>query len=579
MRLSTLLVTAIGLGIVGQPPSKDPSPAATNVEVKDEKLRQELLRRMQADQEARKPMMALMQQHQEAGPEQIKNMNLPAVKHMNKIDRDNTDRMKEIVKRFGWPGKSLVGKDGANAAWILVQHADHDRPFQKRCLGLLHPAVKNGEATGEQLAYLTDRVRIGENKKQVYGTQFRFVDGKLQPYPIEDEANVDRRRKAVGLSTLADYLKFSHWLLEQAAKPANASHPGTVGSPGVATTAAQLVLSVKRWHGEYTSKDAAGGVETTPVSGAIDSVRADGTGLKEVVSLGKNTDYPTVSPDGRWLYFQSNASGHSQVYRCRPGGTGVTNLTAGARLGPQWQDAYGYSLSRDGTKLLYTVHDGHTGQVAMANADGSQPRLIAPKVGYIYMAALSPHNHRVVCSGPARGYCLLLITLESGKVIELTPHHPDSFVPQFTPDGKTIVFIRRDGDVYRVDADGRNLRRLTVGNRHVEFRLSTHDQHGSSDAPQVSPDGRRIAFVSEKSGVANVSVMRIDGSQQRQLTSRKEPCGRVQWSPDGEQLAFVSFVGKYPQLFTVAARGGEPRQLTRLDGAVYFVAWSRPTRP
>jgi hypothetical protein len=126
--------------------------------------------------------------------------------------------MKQIVKQFGWPGKSLVGADGAQAAWILVQHADHDRPFQTQCLELLKGAVKKGEATGDQLAYLTDRVRVGEKKKQVYGTQLHWVKGKLQPQPIEDEANVDKRRKEVGLSSLADYLKFTQQVLEQAAK-------------------------------------------------------------------------------------------------------------------------------------------------------------------------------------------------------------------------------------------------------------------------------------------------------------------------------------------------------------------------
>src|SRR5207253_653374 len=138
------------------------------------------------------------------------------------------------------------------------------------------------------------------------------------------------------------------------------------------------------------------------------SVKADGTGLTKVVGLGKNTDNPTVSPDGRWVYFQSNATGRSQIYRCRPDGSGVTNLMEGDRLGKQWKDAFGYFLSADGTKLLYTVHDGSTGRVALADADGSGPRFIAPELGYTYMAGLSPGNDRVVFSGPARGYRLLL---------------------------------------------------------------------------------------------------------------------------------------------------------------------------
>jgi hypothetical protein len=345
------------------------------------------------------------------------------------------------------------------------------------------------------------------------------------------------------------------------------------GKPDDTPVPGELLFSVKRWQGDYASKDVPGGVVTTPVVGAVHSVRADGTGLRKVVALGKNTDYPTASPDGRWVYFQSNATGRSQIYRCRPDGSGVVNLTAGHRLGKRWRDAYGYSLSADGTKLLYTVHDGDTGRVALANADGSGPRLIAPELGYTYMAALSPTNDRVVFSGPARGYRLLLAALPDGKPVELTPDHPECFVPQFTPDGKTVVFIRRDGDVYRVDGDGRNLRRLTEGNRHVEFRLSPEDKHGSTDGPHVSADGKRIAYVAARDGVANVWVMDIDGRRQRQLTFRKTPCGRARWSPDGRHVAFVSFEGKYPQLFVVAAGGGEPRQLTRLDGAVYFVNW------
>ncbi|MBI1916892.1 MAG: PD40 domain-containing protein [Planctomycetes bacterium] len=339
----------------------------------------------------------------------------------------------------------------------------------------------------------------------------------------------------------------------------------------------ELVFSAKTWVGDYASKDVPGGVETTPVVGAIYSVKDDGTGLKKVVALGKNTDNPTFSPDGHSVYFQSNASGRSQIYRCRAEGSGVVNLTQGDKLGKKWRDAFGYFLSADGTKLLYTVHDGSTGHVALANADGSEPRLIAPELGYIYMAALSPTNDRIVFSGPARGYRLLLVTLPGGKPLELTPDHPECFVPQFTPDGKTIVFIRRDGDVYRVDANGRNFQRLTKGNRHVEFRLSAKDQHGSSDGPHVSPDGKRIAYVAVKDGIPNVCVMNVDGREQRQITFRKTACGRVRWSPDGRQIAFVSFEGKYPQLFVVAANGGVPRQLTRLNAGVYLVNW-KPER-
>src|SRR5438552_18381273 len=84
---------------------------------------------------------------------------------------------------------------------------------------------------------------------------------------------------------------------------------------------AGLVFSVKTWDGEYSSKDLPGGVVSTPVVGAIYTIGADGSGLKKIVQLGNNTEFPCVSPDGKWVYFKSNASGHSQLYRCRLNGT------------------------------------------------------------------------------------------------------------------------------------------------------------------------------------------------------------------------------------------------------------------
>lgn len=116
----------------------------------------------------------------------------------NQVDRRNTQAMKKIIARYGWPGEKLVGPLGAQAAWLLVQHADHDRAFQKECHDLLAEAVKREDAQARQLAYLTDRICIGEAVPQIYGTQW--------DYPIADPEHVDERRAAVGLAPLAEYL-------------------------------------------------------------------------------------------------------------------------------------------------------------------------------------------------------------------------------------------------------------------------------------------------------------------------------------------------------------------------------------
>lgn len=354
----------------------------------------------------------------------------------------------------------------------------------------------------------------------------------------------------------------------------------TLGLADDAKPTGLIAFAARRWEGGYRSRDIPGGVETTPVVGSIYTVKADGTGLRKIVEPGRDANAPAFSPDGRWLYFQSNADGAYQIQRCRPDGSATATVAAPAMFGPSCKSVYGLGMASNGL-LVMTAYDGRTGRVALAEADGSNPRIIAPDAGYLYMACLSPDGRTVVCSGPAAGYRLQRIELAdpTPRPVVLTPDHPESFVPQFTPDGRTIVFFRRDGEIYRVDRDGRNLERLTTGANHVEFRLSPEDRHGSSDAPHVSPDGRRIAYVADADGTPEVHVMNLDGSQPRRLTHRKSPCARVRWSPNGAWIAFVSFVGKHPQLFVIPAEGGEPRQLTALDQAVYFLAWQPSPSP
>lgn len=180
----------------------------------DRELRKELLARQVMDQDIRKRATA-------AG-------NPPPRALMDewaRIDHDNTEWMKTVLTRHGWPGKSLVGKDGASAAWLFVQHADMDRPFQKEAIKLLEAAVAKGEAEGRDLAYLTDRILAGEGKPQRYGTQYHEVDGKLVPQPIEDREQVDARRAAVGLSTLAEYDKVMQANYRPAPEPAGTAAP------------------------------------------------------------------------------------------------------------------------------------------------------------------------------------------------------------------------------------------------------------------------------------------------------------------------------------------------------------------
>lgn len=124
-----------------------------------------------------------------------------------KIDAESTAYMKAVIEKYGWPELRMVGQDGAIAAFqlVFVRHADHD--FLKKCLQLLTEAVRRNEGIPQDMALLTDRVLVEEGKPQRYGHQLHIVNGKWQPLPVEDEANMDARRKSVGLPPMAEYLK------------------------------------------------------------------------------------------------------------------------------------------------------------------------------------------------------------------------------------------------------------------------------------------------------------------------------------------------------------------------------------
>jgi DNA-directed RNA polymerase subunit RPC12/RpoP len=142
-----------------------------------------------------------------------------AAAHMTDVDAANTSWLKDVVDAVGWPGRSLVGDEGAHTAWMLAQHADHDRGFQRRCLELLQRAVSEGEASPCDLAYLTDRVLLAYGEPQMYGTQLTARNGQLVPRRLHDPGMVDERRATLGLEALDAYL---HRALETFGPPSPA---------------------------------------------------------------------------------------------------------------------------------------------------------------------------------------------------------------------------------------------------------------------------------------------------------------------------------------------------------------------
>ena len=160
----------------------------------NKQLRDELLARMEKEQDLRRELIDHPEDNQ-------------LMMRMLEADAQNTMWLDEIIGQYGWPTFSLVEGDGAQAAFLIVQHSP-SLHFQKKCLELLEQAVTQNEADKISLAYLTDRIHTSDGKPQIYGTQGQTnPDGSIVPFPIDDEEHVDERRKAIGLEPVAEYFK------------------------------------------------------------------------------------------------------------------------------------------------------------------------------------------------------------------------------------------------------------------------------------------------------------------------------------------------------------------------------------
>jgi uncharacterized protein DUF6624 len=164
----------------------------------DEELRQELLRRRDEDQRVRHLVSRPKGDHSVRLPDEV-------AAEWHRVDDDNTRWLGDLLTTRGWPGRTLAGEDGAQAAFLLAQHADRAPGVQRAFLDALRCAVAQGEASPAHLAYLEDRVRVHAGQPQLYGTQFTVTSGSFGPYPIEDPRRLDERRAAVGLESFADY--------------------------------------------------------------------------------------------------------------------------------------------------------------------------------------------------------------------------------------------------------------------------------------------------------------------------------------------------------------------------------------
>jgi len=126
------------------------------------------------------------------------------VPRMEAVHIRNAERLKELIRVHGWPDEEKAGRDGAEAAWLIAQHAIGDPQFQRDCLLLLRSSAIAGRIPRRHAAYLEDRVAMQEGRPQRHGTQWVDdpVDGRIRPWTLVDAERVNEFREEAGLAPL-----------------------------------------------------------------------------------------------------------------------------------------------------------------------------------------------------------------------------------------------------------------------------------------------------------------------------------------------------------------------------------------
>src|SRR5829696_2386739 len=260
---------------------------------------------------------------------------------------------------------------------------------------------------------------------------------------------------------------------------------------------------------------------------------ADGSGLLNLTNDATFDDRdPAWSPDGKQIAFISDRDGDQEIWVMNADGSSPRQLTFDDK------DQFSVDWSPDGRQLVFNVDETPGGNtINLINADGSNPHAIAtpPTDSTYYGTHFSPDGQWIVFTNDASGGnndFLALIKPDGTQLHNITSI--DGYAPDFTADGKQIVFYSdqadADGDneIMSIKVDGTDLKQLTF----------TPTGFGSNDfAPSPSRDGlNRIAFGSRRDtdNSREIFVMNADGSGIVQLThdGPGDQSGAPDWQPN-----------------------------------------------
>jgi eukaryotic-like serine/threonine-protein kinase len=229
--------------------------------------------------------------------------------------------------------------------------------------------------------------------------------------------------------------------------------------------------------------------------------------------------------------------------------------------------------SPDGKYVAFVQGAGFLAQelYVMSVATSVVTRITADKA-LIQGLAWTPDSKSIVFSSSRTGLqSLWKIPLTGGLPVTVVTAGDEAVTPTISREGAQLAFVLSRGiaNIWRVAGP------TAKPSPPAKFIASSRQEYDVS----FSPDGKRIAFGSSRSGTQELWLSNGDGSEQVQLTSlAASSTGTPRWSPDGKRIAFDSLAEGHSDIFLISAEGGSPRRLTEGPSESEIPSWSRDGR-